>query len=216
MNLQEFSQKYFELIQQDYAGINLTAYKDWESFHRNLVIDSIGPLEQSSFFKGSLEQTEFLVDVGFGGGFPLVPLAFSFPGAQFLGIDSQAKKVKVVQEITEKFAISNVKVAHYRIQEVLFDRPAVITFKAVGKIKAYLQEINFESPVRVFFYKGPNWEEQEGKYLVGLKNRWKLSKIEEINIPGLEKRFLISFENTVKEYIVPHGTNSLARISELS
>ena len=40
-----------------------------------------------------------MIDVGTGGGFPLMPLALSCPECKFLGIDSVRKKTLAVNEM---------------------------------------------------------------------------------------------------------------------
>lgn len=51
---------------------------------------------------GIIKSGDFVIDVGTGGGFPLMPLAMSFPDVKFLGIDSVRKKTVAVNEMLDQ------------------------------------------------------------------------------------------------------------------
>ncbi|MBL7985065.1 MAG: 16S rRNA (guanine(527)-N(7))-methyltransferase RsmG, partial [Flavobacteriales bacterium] len=55
----------------------------------------------------SFKPGERIVDVGTGGGFPLVPLAILFPGSTFHGIDGIGKKIMAVQGVIEGLGLGN-------------------------------------------------------------------------------------------------------------
>lgn len=199
--MKEFAEQYLKLLTEDFGTINLTRIEDFDSFYNKQIIDSVEPLRLSSVFKKSIEEAGVLVDVGFGGGFPVVPLAKSLPHIKFLGFEARAKKASVVSQIAERLGVKNTNLMHQRLEDVFFDRPAVITLKAVGKIHEYLDMINTDQTIKVFFYKGPNYKELENLPLV--LRRWE--QIEELpyEIKDTEGRVLIGFQN--KE--VPRGTN---------
>ena len=58
------------------------------------------------------------MDVGTGGGFPGIPLAILFPDTQFYLIDSIAKKIKVVNEISHTLNLENIKTEQIRVEDV--------------------------------------------------------------------------------------------------
>ncbi len=214
--MKEFSTKYFDLLTGDYAGINLTRINDFDDFYIKQIRDSIEPYEQSELFKTSLKQTKLLIDVGFGGGFPILPLAKLLPDTSFIGIETRNKKVTVVGEIAGKLGLKNVNLLHSRIENIVIDRPATISFKAVGKVNDFLSRLNLEYRCQVYFYKGPNFYEIEADQLVEAKKTWKVIEEKSINLPGVDKRYLIGFENLN----VPCGTvnkkvNNLVKLSEL-
>lgn len=199
--MKQFAEKYLKLLMEDFASINLTRIEDFDSFYNKQILDSVDPLRLSKIFKNSIEHSGFLVDVGFGGGFPILPLAKELPAVKFFGFEARAKKATVVTQIAERLEIKNAKLMHQRLEDVFFDRPVVITFKAVGKIHEYLDMINTDQEIKIFFYKGPNYKELENLPLV--LRRWE--QIEELpyNVEGTEGRVLIGFKN--KD--VPRGTN---------
>lgn len=208
----EFAKKYYSLLNGEYAGINLTRINDFDEFYNKQILDSILPYEQSIVFKKSIEENEYLVDVGFGGGFPILPLANICSDKKFIGIETRAKKVKVVSEIANKLGLSNVSLKHSRIENILFDFDCVVTFKAVGKVNDFLSKIKPAANVTIFFYKGPGFYELEAEQIKAAQLDWDIIAEDELSIPGTEKRYLIGFKNKN----VLRGTNKLKQLVKLS
>ena len=212
----EFAKRYFSLLTQDYAGINLTRINEFEEFYTKQILDSILPLEQSQIFKNSINKTGLHIDVGFGGGFPILPLAKLYPDIRFIGVETRAKKVKVVSEIAQKLGITNVVLVHERVENLQIDMAATISFKAVGKVYDFLSKLNLLQKNQIFFYKGPNFYQIESEQIKMTQTDWDLIEESEIKIEGVEKRYLIGFENKN----VPCGTNNksinnLVKLSQL-
>lgn len=208
----DFSIRYLNVLKTELAGLNLTKILEPDEFYNKQILDSINPYLQSEFFKKQVAKTKLLVDVGFGGGFPILPLAQLLPDVKFVGVESKRKKVDAVTLIAKELGLTNVKLVHSRLEDFLFDRPATVTFKAVGTVKDYLSIVQRTSnDMSVFFYKGPNFLELEETSLVSLQNRWKLMENQKIEVPGTEQRYLVSFfaQN------VPRGTaKTLVKLSD--
>lgn len=192
--MKEFSQKYLNLLTGEFAGLNLTRIESPEEFYQKQIIDSILPLTESKVFKNALEATKLLVDVGFGGGFPILPLAFTNPDKKFIGFDARAKKAQAVQKIANSLGLTNATLKHQRVQTVDFDMDAVITFKAVGKVSEYLPLLRTNKTLYVFFYKGPNFYELEDIEDM-LETNWELIEEKSYDVPGTEGRVLLGFKN---------------------
>ncbi len=207
----DFSIRYLHVLKTKLAGLNLTNILDQDEFYHKQILDSINPYLQSELFKAHVQKTKLIVDVGFGGGFPILPLAKLLPDVQFVGVESKRKKVDAVKLIAEELGLANVKLVHSRLEDFLFDRPATVTFKAVGTVSDYLPIINrTHSNLSVFFYKGPNFMELEGAQIEKLKS-WKFEENQEISVPGTQQRFLVSFSSTN----VPRGTpKTLVNLSD--
>ena len=92
--MKEFSQKYLELLTGEFSGINLTRIDGPEEFYNKQILDSVLPMEKSAVFRNALEKTKILVDIGFGGGFPILPLAFKNLDKKFYGFEKKEKKGK--------------------------------------------------------------------------------------------------------------------------
>ena len=192
--MKNFSEKYLNQLTGEFAGINLTRIDSSEEFFNKQILDSVLPLTMSSVFKQALDKTGVLVDIGFGGGFPILPLAYSCPDKKFLGFDARAKKAQVVSAIAKNLELKNVKLCHQRFEEVVFDRDAVITFKAVGKVCDLLPLFKTNKSLYVFFYKGPNFYELED--IESLLDEWELIEEVSYDVPGTEGRLLLGFKNT--------------------
>ncbi len=198
----DFSIRYLHVLKTKLAGLNLTNILDPDEFYHKQILDSINPYLQSELFKKDVAKTGVVVDVGFGGGFPILPLAKLLPDVKFVGVESKRKKVDAVKLIAEELGLANVKLVHARLEDFYFDRPATVTFKAVGTVADYLPAIQRNSNnLSVFFYKGPNFLELEEKSLEGLGD-WTLRENQEIQVPGTQQRFLVSFSSKN----VPRGT----------
>ena len=208
----DFSIRYLHVLKTELAGLNLTKILEPDEFYNKQILDSINPYLQSELFKKQVAKTKLVVDVGFGGGFPILPLAKLLPDVNFVGVESKRKKVDAVTLIAKELGLANGKLVHSRLEDFLFDRPATVTFKAVGTVKDYLSIIQRTSnDMSVFFYKGPNFLELEESSLVSLQNRWKLMENQKIEVPGTEQRYLVSFfaQN------VPRGTaKTLVKLSD--
>lgn len=197
----DFSIRYLHVLKTKLAGLNLTNILDQDEFYHKQILDSINPYLQSELFKAEVAKTKVIVDVGFGGGFPILPLAKLLPDVKFVGVESKRKKVDAVKLIAEELGLTNVTLVHSRLEDFFFDRPATITFKAVGTVADYLPAIQRNKDVSVFFYKGPNFLELEEKSLAKLSD-WKLRENQLIEVPGTQQRFLVSFSSKN----VPRGT----------
>lgn len=209
----DFSIRYLNVLKTKLAGLNLTNILDPDEFYHKQILDSINPYLQSELFKKEVQKRGVVVDVGFGGGFPILPLAKLLPDIKFVGVESKRKKVDAVKLIAEELGLSNVKLVHSRLEDFLFDRPATVTFKAVGTVGNYLPIIRrTTNDISVFFYKGPSFMELEQKDIVQVSKEWKLIENQEIEVPGTQQRFLVSFnaEN------VPRGTaKTLVKLSDI-
>jgi len=207
----DFSIRYLHVLKTKLAGLNLTNILDPDEFYHKQILDSINPYLQSEFFQSEVKKTKLIVDVGFGGGFPILPLAKLLPDVQFVGVESRRKKAEAVTLIAEDLGLRNVKLVHSRLEDFLFDRACTITFKAVGTVQDYLPIIHHTHNVSVFFYKGPNFLELEGPHLNKIEKNWRLMENQEINVPGTQQRFLVSFISLN----VPRGTaKTLVKLSD--
>lgn len=208
----DFSLSYLQILKTKLAGLNLTNILEEDEFYNKQILDSINPYLQSDLFKSEVHKKGVVVDVGFGGGFPILPLAKLLPDVKFVGVESRRKKADAVRIIAEELGLKNVKLVHSRLEDFLFDRSAVITFKAVGTAKDYLPAIEHTTrDISVFLYKGPNFMELEGEDLSKLEKDWKLMENQQISVPGTQQRYLVSFfaQN------VPRGTaKKLVKLSE--
>lgn len=92
--------------------VNLISRKDFEHLYERHILHSLGIAKVVQFKTGSR-----IIDVGTGGGFPLVPLAIMFPKSTFLGIDGTGKKINAVKGVVEGLGITNCTAEQVRSED---------------------------------------------------------------------------------------------------
>lgn len=127
-------------------------------------LDSIAPI---IFSPPAFKNSSSVVDLGTGGGFPLLPLAIMFPDKKFLGVDSRQKSVDFVARMAEKTGLKNVSILHSRIEElgqnpVYREKSDLVICRALSALRTLLE---YTLPLTKtggysFYYKGPRLEEE--------------------------------------------------------
>ena len=106
-------EKYMQLILEWNEKVNLTAITERDEFIKKHFVDSLCclPLEE-------YKQSEIVIDVGTGAGFPGMPLAIVSPDKKFLLVDSLNKRIKILNEIIDELGLKNVEAVHGRAEEL--------------------------------------------------------------------------------------------------
>lgn len=124
---------------EENAKLNLSAFRTEEHCRIGNVLDSLAIADAVDITKvGSF------LDLGTGGGFPLLPLAMLSPKTRAVGIDSIQKKVKAVRSIAEALDLTNVEVRDDRIEELgrkrgFRDSFDLVTARAVAPLPVLLE-----------------------------------------------------------------------------
>lgn len=127
--LQQFADL-FDLYKEWNSKINVISRKDIDNFYLKHVLHSLAIAAVIEFEPGTQ-----IIDVGTGGGFPGVPLAIFFPEVQFHLVDSIAKKLKVVDEVSQAISLPNVTTRHIRAEEIKNRQFDFVVSRAVAPIK---------------------------------------------------------------------------------
>ena len=114
------------------AKINVISRKDFSQFYLRHVLHSLAIARVCRFDAGAR-----VMDVGCGGGFPSVPLAIIFPGAQFTAIDSIGKKITVVRAVAEAIGLSNLRPLNMRAEQ-LGERFDYVVSRAVTDMSTFV------------------------------------------------------------------------------
>lgn len=113
-------------------NMNLTAIKDPVGIIYKHIVDSAAIVPY-------LPQNSSLLDVGTGGGFPLLPVAILRDDITLTGLDSTAKKLKYIDETADTLGLSNVKTIASRAEELSHTKRYrenfdVVTARAVASL----------------------------------------------------------------------------------
>ena len=95
------------------ARINVVSRTDMEHLYTRHILHSLAIAKVCQFEAGAR-----VVDIGCGGGFPSVPLAIMFPEVEFVGCDSIAKKIRVVEGVKAGAGIDNLTAVNSRAEQL--------------------------------------------------------------------------------------------------
>jgi len=152
--------------------VNLISRKDFEHLYERHVLHSLGIAKVVQFKKGSR-----VIDVGTGGGFPLVPLAIFFPHCSFHGIDGIGKKIMAVKGVIEGLGLTNCTAEQVRSEDhkKTYD---VIVSRAVTTLPEFLRmtrHLTVKGEGWLFYLKGGELADE----LLPVKQRYRVHALSE-------------------------------------
>jgi 16S rRNA (guanine527-N7)-methyltransferase len=104
---------YAALLREWNERVNLTSIVEPAEIATKHFLDSLTAIAVRRWRGG-----ERVVDVGSGAGFPGIPLAIALPDARVSLVESVAKKVRFIEEVTRALALLRVEVLHGRAEEL--------------------------------------------------------------------------------------------------
>ena len=157
------------------SRINVISRKDMEYLYTRHILHSLAIARVCSFDAGAK-----IVDIGCGGGFPSVPLAIMFPEAEFVGVDSIAKKIRVVEGIIEGAGIENLRAVNCRAEQ-LGEKFDYVVSRAVTEMARFMpwawsllrKGERGSLPNGILYLKGGDLAEE----LAGTRRHWNLYDI---------------------------------------
>lgn len=174
-------EKQFAVLQKIYSfwneKINVISRKDIDNLYERHVLHSLAIAKLIQFGNGTK-----ILDAGTGGGFPGIPLAIMFPGADFLLADSVGKKISVVKAVADEIGLVNVKAIQSRIENIneLFD---FVVSRSVAELSAFYlwvkNKINIKNhndlPNGILYLKGGDFSDELKK----IRKSFKIYNLEE-------------------------------------
>lgn len=163
------------------ARVNLISRKDFEHLYERHILHSLGISKVVRFPKGAR-----VVDVGTGGGFPLVPLAILFPQASFHGIDGIGKKIMAVQGVVEGLGITNCTAEQVRSEDHK-QRYDYMVSRAVTTLPEFLRMTRHLVPKgagELYYLKGGDLADE----LLPVKQRYRVHDLSEF----FEEEFFVT------------------------
>lgn len=152
--------------------VNLISRKDFEHLYERHILHSLGIAKVVQFKKGTR-----IVDVGTGGGFPLVPLAVLFPHCTFHGIDGIGKKIAAVQGVIQGLGLTNCTAEQVRSEDHK-QRYDVIVSRAVTTLPEFLRMTKHLVPKgqgKLYYLKGGELADE----LLPIKQRYRVHELSE-------------------------------------
>lgn len=114
-----------------------------------------------------LTQSQNILDVGTGGGFPGIPLAIMYPDKNFTLIDSIGKKISVVNDIISRIGLKNAQGIQIK-SNMLHNQYDTIVSRAVTAFPNFVKQTRGnlikEKTSRILYLKGGDFEEEIAPY----------------------------------------------------
>ena len=121
-----------ELLLDWNVKVNLISRKDADLIIPNHILPCLSISHVRNF-----DSNERVIDVGTGGGLPGLPMAIINPNAHFTLLDSNGKKMKIVDEIASILGLQNVRVVCARA-ETIQEKYDFLLGRAVSAVPKFL------------------------------------------------------------------------------
>ena len=182
----ELQMKQFEKMDALYrdwnSKINVVSRKDIDELYRHHILHSLGiaaylktqmpdvydRLSGEGVYAAALPMK--ILDLGTGGGFPGIPLAVMFPGAQFTLCDSIGKKITVAREVAAGLDLKNVTTVNARAESLpeTFD---YIVSRAVTSLENFMPWVKGKYSEGILYLKGGDLAEEISNAMSRFKMR---------------------------------------------
>ena len=125
---------------------NLTSVRSIDEMVGRHVLDSLSVLSWLPEVRESAERvdgskiTSDVLDVGSGGGLPVLPLAIVRPDLQFVSVESNGKKTRFQQQALVELGLLNVRVKQERVESTT-DTATTIVSRAFSAPEKFLNAV---------------------------------------------------------------------------
>jgi 16S rRNA (guanine527-N7)-methyltransferase len=124
-------------------SVNLSALRTPDACWAGNVLDSLAFMDVHPLLATERAVTT-LLDIGTGGGFPLLPIALALPHLRCTGLDATRKKIDAIARMTDAMHLSNVTLVNERAETAghdgtLRERFDVVTCRAVDTVATDLE-----------------------------------------------------------------------------
>lgn len=113
--MQQF-ELYYEFLVETNKNLNLTAITEKNEVYLKHFYDS---LLLALTVKNLQTEELSLCDVGAGAGFPSLPVKIAFPQLKITIVDSLNKRIKFLQELTQKLNLQDVHFHHHVLKNLV-------------------------------------------------------------------------------------------------
>ena len=152
--------QFFHLLTEKNKVMNLTRITDWEGFLTRHILESL-------LYSLFIPEEAKVLDLGSGGGFPLIPLAIFRPDLKLSSIEVVKKKALYLEETVRALGLAPIKILSERAEDLghkshLRANFDVVSSRAVASLPVLVEYcLPFVKREGVMLaLKGPKWEEE--------------------------------------------------------
>ena len=180
--------------------IYLATLKKWNKVYNLTAINEDSEIITKHFFdslsvNGFIQNSQRILDVGTGAGFPGLILALFNPDKSFVLVDGVSKKISFLQEMIGKLNLKNVMAVHIKVEEYkVTEQFDIIISRAFAEIKKMIKLTK-------------HLIKANGKF-IAMKGPDVINELDDLNLPFVNYDVMVPFL---------HGTRKIiARILQLS
>lgn len=182
---------YLALLFKWNSVYNLTSIRDPKDMVRQHLLDSLSAVY-------AFKDAKNILDVGSGGGLPGVVLAIAYPNAKVSMIDTVSKKTAFLSQVKTELSLENVTVYTSRVEQLIVEKKFdVITSRAFSELSNF---INWSSHLLM---EGGQYIAMKGveplQEIECLPENWSLTKLEMLQVPGLDVERHLVFIHYLKQ-----------------
>ena len=173
--------------------IYLATLKKWNKVYNLTAINEDSEIITKHFFdslsvNGFIQNSQRILDVGTGAGFPGLILALFNPDKSFVLVDGVSKKISFLQEMIGKLNLKNVMAVHIKVEEYKVTKQFdIIISRAFADIKKMIKLTNHLIKVN-------------GKF-IAMKGPDVISELDDLNLPFVNYDVMVPFLQGTRKII---------------
>ncbi|MGA1190954.1 MAG: 16S rRNA (guanine(527)-N(7))-methyltransferase RsmG [Bdellovibrionota bacterium] len=182
-----------KLLKSANTRVNLMSREEL-SFLDSHILDSL-------LLTKEVQNSSAVIDLGSGGGFPIVPLSIALPNVSFTAIDSAQRKTDFLEMCKIKLSLLNLQIHHSTIENAtaLHGQFDAVTARALAALSSLLPLaapfLRTDSKSKLVLLKGAHWKQEvEEARAVTEQLRLHLESVKEFSdIPGRQHSAVLTF-----------------------